>query len=280
MVKERAAPPKIADYSQASIKNAVREIGLFGKLTAYPIFTGIGFGAAGFLFTDLWILFALAGLGVAVGSGNAISSMFFRKHIIARDYIRDLQKKMELEHRRLKTNLRDNLEGCTRLSDSEELALKGLRQFDKIEQKFKNVHDLLQDKLDHGELTYGRFLGAAEQVYLKVLDHLNEVAATLKSSATIDVGYINDELERISRNENSEDVDQSQVDALEERRSLKKNQLAKVDKLLAENEICMTKMEVSSASIASMKTGHQFSEADYNSAVEQLTNIAKRSEQL
>ena len=54
-------------------------------------------------------------------------------------------------------------------------------------------------------------------------------------------------------------------------------QLDKVNQLLTNNEEAMTALEEATAAIAAMHTGGKFSDADYESAIAQLQEIAGRA---
>ncbi len=89
----------------------------------------------------------------------------------------------------LKTAQQEKLK--TLEDDFEELAFEqGAAQLRLLRDKIDNLAEVLKRRLNAGELTYGRYLAMAEQVYLSALDNLNEAAVALRSVSTIDSDYI------------------------------------------------------------------------------------------
>jgi len=257
----------VKEYSQAAINKAVREIGLYGLGTLLPIVAGVSVAWIAWLF-NLAFLFWFASVAV-IGIIFACVNLFIRKHTVANKYIRKLQQEMLRQQEQVKKDLAKGLKECSEISGCAELADQGARQFKSMEEKYDNVHELLQQKLDSGELTFGRFLGAAEKVYLNTLNNLNQVVATLKSAGTINVEHIKGQLDRTNGKE---------VNTLKERLQLHDDQLADVRDLLAQNEESMTQMEVTSMSVAKMSTGHRFTDVDHDRAMQELTEWAERAD--
>ena len=269
--------PSVSDYSQLSIKKAVRDTGLFHTLTLYPAAIGAGSAFLGLLFSPAWFWVAIGGGGL--GIGNALFNLVVRKDAVASKYIKKLQKQMLDQQRQLKMTILKDLQEELGHEDLADLSAQAQDQFQNMEIKYDNIHDLLQRKLDQGEMTFGRFLGAAEQVYLTVLDNLSQIAASLKSASSIDIRRIMTQLARFSSNGDRSDDEKRQIDALNQRLRIRKDQLSNVNQLLADNEEAMTKMEVSSAEIAKMTTGHKFTEVDLDTALGQLVDMANRAKE-
>ncbi len=81
--------------------------------------------------------------------------------------------------------LEAGLEECKSIKGMEAYAGQGVDQLRNVQVKFDNIRDLLNMKLRAGEISLGRFLGAAEQVNLRVLDNLKSMVGLLKSAGSI-----------------------------------------------------------------------------------------------
>ena len=128
-----------------------------------------------------------------------------------------------------------------------------------------------------GHAVFGRFLGAAEQVSLSVLDNLKRVVSILKSAASIQPDKIKKRLAMLSAKKEKSREDQAQEDALKQRLTLWNEQLRKVDRLISNNEKAMTEMEQVSATVAEWQTDGQFAAVDFESAIAQLHELASRA---
>jgi hypothetical protein len=268
------APPRPEEYLNAAIQKAVVQTGLKHPVTLYPLALGISAGVVGVLFNLPVLLGAAVGLGV-VGPAWAVLQIFFRHEAVGSQYLARLHKKQKQYEAFLIGQIETGLKQCARTAELKEKADTGIMQLRSIQLKFANVKDLLGMKLRTTEITYGRFLGAAEQVSLSVLDNLNTVASLLKSATSIEPRYIQDRLKEIDSQENQTKEDEDQRKSLQERLTLWNSQLQKVDQLMAKNEEAMTEMERISAAVAQWQSGRKFAGSDLESAIKQLHALAQ-----
>ena len=113
-----------------------------------------------------------------------------------------MNKKLKLFEEDVIKSLQENLEGCTAIKGAEQHARQGAEQFKRMQEKYQNVRELLEQKLSSGELAFGRFIGAAEQVYLSTLDNLKQAVTIMRSAGSIDPVYINERLKHLEVNQN------------------------------------------------------------------------------
>jgi hypothetical protein len=78
-------------------------------------------------------------------------------------------------------------------------APQGAQQMQKLAPLLDNLRAVLNRRLSAGELTYGRYLGAAEQVANSVVDNLRDVDVTLRSIRSIDANAIGERLNHLRR---------------------------------------------------------------------------------
>jgi len=266
-------PPRPDEYLPATIQKAVINTGIKHPLTIYPVAFGISCGAVGWLFqiSNLY----LAALGLALlGPIWAIGQIFLRNESLGSSYLKELNRKQRNYEKYLKTHLASEFKECKQTKGLEDSALQGMEQLESIQTKHANVQELLEMKLNTGEITFGRFLGAAEQVTLSVLDNLKRAAGILKSAASIQPDYIKERLQAIDQKKDRSPEDEDQAEALENRLALWDEQLAKVNRLIASNEEAMTEMEKISAAIAEWRTDDSFASTDFESALTRLQALA------
>ena len=76
---------------------------------------------------------------------------------------------------------------------------EGVEQVRMLRQKYQNLAEVLRRRLDAGELTYRRYLGMAEGVYLASVENLQDVAISLRSISTIDPAALRLKIEDLKK---------------------------------------------------------------------------------
>lgn len=266
-------PPAPDEYHPGAIQKAVIQYGLKHPVTIYPIALGISTGIIGALF-NLPLLLGVALVVGLVGPLWGVSQLFFRHDALGSRYLDSLHHRQKQYEAFLIDQIEAGLKNCCQKADLSSKAETGIAQLKSIQVKLENVQELLSMKLKPTELTYGRFLGAAEQVALSVLDNLNTVVSLLKSAASIEPGYIEERLQSLQGTANPTQAQEDQYMSLKDRLELWNSQLTKVDQLMARNEEAMTEMERISAAVAQWQTGRKFAGSDFESAIKQLHALA------
>ncbi|WP_028582443.1 hypothetical protein [Desulfogranum japonicum] len=264
---------QVNDYSRKAIRREVVREGLTHWLTLYPTAVGIPIGLAGFLFHMPVLYFGLVGT-LTLSLASAIIHVFFREETIGARYLERLSKKIKAEETRALASLQEDLQACRQQVVGGEHAVQATEQFARLQRKYENVRIVLDKKLQRGELTYGRFIGAAEQVYLRGLENLKQLVVVLQSLSSIDTEYIRTRLDILNMKTKRDSADVKEQETLHNRITLMENQLALVNQLLTVNEEAMTALEETTAAIAAMQTTGTTSHEEYDSAILQLQEIA------
>ncbi len=244
-------------------------------LTLFPLATGAGLGFIGWLF-NVPVMYYGAAAGGIVGFISGIIMVFFMHDSLGKKYIAELNRRQKKYERHIKRMLKRELVECLAIEGAEDYAVQGQGHFEKIDDKLKNVKELLDLKIDKSELTYERFMGAADQVVLSVLDNLKDVVTTLKSAGSIQVSYIDERLAGLEKMPDNDDKEK-QKDALLKRLALRNTQFDKVTALLTKNEVAMTEMENISAAVSEWQTDDSFAEIDFESAISRLQELAEQA---
>ncbi len=268
--------PDLDNFSTASIKRAVRNESLLHPLTLYPAAVGMLTGLAAVLY-DFPLLFLGMGSFLAVSATTSVVNYFFREETISGKYLEKLTREFRNKRRILLKTLRGDLKQCAAITGAEQYGGQGYEQFSRVEKKYTRLKELLKKKFSAGELTYGSYLGAAEQVYLSVLDNLLKIVSQLQSAETIDPEYIDARKQELHSLSQVTKADEREFEALQKRLDLRESQLQQVNTLLTENEESMTIMDETIAAIAELQTGKGLAATDLQTAMDRLREVAGRT---
>ncbi len=267
--------PSVRDYLPGTISKKVYSRGVTHPLTLYPFAIGAGMGVIGFMF-NIPMLYIGAAAGLFTSTLCGIVMIFFMHDKISRKYISELNRRQKNYEQYIKRMLKKELAECLEIEGAATFAVQGREHYDMIDEKLRNVKEILDLKIEKSELTYGRFMGAADQVVLSVLDNLKDVVTTLKSAGSINADYIQDKLVNLEALPDGDDKD-VQKGALLKRLDLRNSQLGKVTALLTKNEVAMTEMENISAAVSEWQTDDSFAEIDFESAISRLQELAEQA---
>lgn len=155
-------------------------------------------------------------------------------------------------------------------------APQGTEQLRKLRPLLGDLREVLNQRLDSGEVTFARYMGAAEQVYLSALDNLRDVDVALRSVQSIDSAAIGQQLEQLRKPDRPSAAQQQRIDSLVERKNLVDRQYKRVDDLLTQNESAITALLNAATAMANAET--QASAAvDADTAMAELERLAARA---
>lgn len=267
----------IGDFSKASVEKAVLAATLQHPLTLYPIAVGVvGVVAVVLLIPSFdWLLVAIG--AITLGVSCWIVNFFFRSELYADRYMQSLHDELIRQRQLRLESLHDALEACQTVPGAESLAAQGRGQFVRIREKFDNLTTILDQQLNRRELTYHRYCGSAEQVYLSVLDHLREVVTLLQSIRAIDPSYIRQRRRALLALASLTPTDEEEIRILDDRDKLYTQQLERVSVLLTQNEAAMTTLDQTATALADMKTVKGHAAVDMETARQALEALAQRA---
>jgi len=150
-----------------------------------------------------------------------------------------------------------------------------IEQLDALLSKRQSLINVLQRRLDAGELTYARYLSTSQQVFASALDNLHEVAVAYESISTIDETYIDRRLAELVDDDSDVDAATRERDTLERRRDLRATQRRRIAQLLAQNESALTALDRTTTALADVPIGKQPEDAD--AAMAALEELADRA---
>lgn len=268
--------PDLDRFSEKAIQRAVRNESVLHPLTLYPTALGMLSGLAALLYDLPLLLLGMGGL-LAVGATTSVINYFFRDKAISADYLAKVTAELNKRRARVLRTLRKDLQKCMSIRGAETYGVQGSEQFDRVEKKYQRLVAQLGKKFSKTELTYGSYLGAAEQVHLSVLDNLMKVVSLLQGAESIDPAYVDARKKQLQSLDRVTDADEREFEALQKRLKLRENQLQQVNTLLTENEESMTVMDATIAAIANLETGKGLADNDLPTAMQHLREIAQRT---
>jgi hypothetical protein len=259
------------DFSPKAVSRAVLRGTLSRPYVLYPVAAGIlGVVAAAVLGPTLPFLLT-AGAGALLGLGAFGFDYGVRRDKLASDYVRRLHEALAGRVEETIAALHHELEQAGHR--------EALDQLERLQRSFAACENLLQRKLAPGEMTYNRYLGMTEQVFLAGLDNLRQIVDALHSTSTIDVRRSMQRLEELDRASRLSEAQRRERTALLERMDLLRRQRDKVDIWLAENEQALTQMDHVMAAIAAMETATDQAKMDMGPALEELQGLIDRAHQ-
>jgi hypothetical protein len=262
-----AAP--MPDLSKGAVDKAVLAGALQHPAVVYPAAAGVigGLGAAVLTASPLMIA------GAAVGGGIAVLALgvnyLFRRDYFATRYLEAAHQNLVEYRKALLATLEQDLVQVK--------AKEAIAQLERFSDKLRTFEDVLDDKLDPGEITFQRFMGIAEQVYLSGLDNLRQVASARKGAGAVDETYIRSRIKQLKSGDGPElsKAKKDEVASLEKQLEIATKHSGSVEALLAQNEQALAQMDAALAAVAEMKTGS--ASVGMETAMADLQHIASRA---
>lgn len=261
-------PQRSPDFSPRAVARAALNGTLQRPHVLYPTAIGILGGFAALLLGPSTFFIVPAIVGGAVGVCAWLFEYVFRRDSHARNYVQSM-------HRTLAGRVDDTM----RVLGHELNGLKfeaGIAQIDRLRDKYAAFAELLRRKLDPEELTFTRYLGMGEQVFLGGLDNLARISDALKGVSTNDIKDIEERIRDLKADGIDSNAQDQEEAALRARLTLMEQQREKIFGWLAENEAAMTALDRVMAGVAEMNTT-QSATMKMEDSMKELQALAKRA---
>lgn len=257
------------DFSPQAVSRAVLGRTLQKPHVLYPTAIGLLSGLAAAVLGPTLVFVAPAAIGLGLGVGGWALDYTLRRDKHAADYLKRLQEAVAGRV----------AESVARLGrEFGELRFEpGLAQMRQLQAKFDALEGLLRRKLDPREMTFARYLGMTEQVFLAGLDNLTRIADTLRGLSAIDAEHVRRRLHVLANDGVESALQDREAAALGERLALLERQREAVDQWLAENEQAMTQIDHVMAAIANLDTSAGHAAMSMESAMSELRRLTERA---
>ena len=260
---------KANPLSKQAIKQAILTNSVQHPLVLYASVTGVLALLSGSIFNlgSLPVMFATVAMFIAIGgwgfqyfaNGDAYSKVYFEK----------IHRRLAHEKKQKITTLKQQLNDVD--------SLKGIKQLELVENKYRNFEDILNSKLSPTEMTYSRYLSMAEQVYLAVLDNLDHLYLTLKSISAVDKTHLTESLYHLEDNNSA--TAEKERKTLNKRLHLYEQQQTKTATIMLANEHALTELDQVSTQMASVQMNKGRADLDLDQAMDALHHLAERTDQ-
>lgn len=258
-----------ADFSPQAISRAVMKSTAQKPYVLYPVAVGLLGGMASLLLGPSMLFVVPAALGATIGLGAWAVDSTLRREAHASEYLNRMQEILSGRVDRaigvLEKELRETGSG------------QGAGQLERLRAKYQAFEELLRRKLDPNEMTFRRYLGMTEQVFLAGLDNLKRVSDTLKGTSAIDEAHVRNRIRELAARDTLNESEQREHSTLKARLELLDSQRARVQAWLSENEAAMTQMDNVMAAIAAMDTAQAHAVMGMESAMQELELLAERA---
>lgn len=254
--------------SPAEVRWQVMKTAFQRPLTVYPATLALLAALFALAVSSGPVVLALIAAGAGFALGNGFWQSVVRGRRNASDVMRRYADRLEGERLRAIAKLRADLE-----ENGDDAGLQQIRLFN---DKFRNFVDVLNRKLKPTELTYNRFLGIAEQVFLAGLDNLEAASLAHKSVSAVDIDHIDGELVRLAAEQDA--ASRQRVAELQTRKTLRAEQLARVEQIKLDNEAALTQLDRVTAEIAGIDTARTRADVDLEAAMNELGRLIARAD--
>jgi hypothetical protein len=268
--------PTLKDFSEGATKKAVLAYSIQNPLTLYSTGVGILGSLAVGLFGVALVPASIAVGGISIGALSWAYNYLLRSDKIAARYAATLLRNLESHREQVIAKVTRDLTALSGNATLDEFASQTLKQFKMISTSFETIRSTLSDKLKTTEVTYGRYISSAEQVYLAVLDNAVTIASILKTLNQVDTAYIQERLNALQMLSNPDEADRQEHQTILERSQLYEAQISKVNALITKNEIAITEMGKMSVALADLRTARGQASVDLESAIGEMEQLAKR----
>ena len=264
------AATRLPDLSKKAVDWAVLSGSLQHPAVVYPAAAGVigGIGAAVIAASPMMLTGAVVGGGIALLSLGV--NCVLRRNYFATRYLESAHTAVVAYREAVLEELVTDLK--------EHKATEALAQLDRFGEKIRAFEDVLDDKLDRQEITFGRFMGIAEQVYLSGIDNLRQVAVARKSVAPVaDEQYISRRIKFLESQASPSAAQKAELAGLKQQLDVRRQTLAQAEDCLAQNEQALAQLDVALAAVGKMKTGSSQSNVGMETAMSDLQQIARRA---
>jgi hypothetical protein len=264
--EQRKGRRSLPDFSHRAITRQVVTATAQKPYVLYPLAVGL-LGGLSALLLGTSLLPALIGGGVGIAAWIFDNTLRRERH--ANDYVSKLHEMLECRTQASLASLEAELKEVGESG--------GYEQLKRLKQKYETFDSLLRRKLNPSELTFGRYLGMAEQLYLGGLDNLNTITHIRRGLNAINPSHIQRRVDQIVRDGEVDASEEQEMQALSRRQALMLQQREQIAALMAQNETAMTKLDEVMASIAALNLGDRRASMDIEEAMQELDTLARRS---
>ncbi|SDK73404.1 hypothetical protein SAMN05421823_103410 [Catalinimonas alkaloidigena] len=261
-VDEVFKPVTYADLSPGALRRARRQHA-FGHWTfRYSLVAVASSLVAMGLFGMSEILFFLAASSSTLSAASVSWNYLANPDEVESRYVERIQRQLAQQTQERRTQLRAYL--------TEYNGQRGLVQMESLQKQFDALVEMLQTKFETTELTYQRYYGIAQEVFLASIDNLSEVALSLQSIDGIDVF-------EIQRRLKAPILMPGEREALQKRLALYEAEKRDIEQRYLENERAQTQIAETTVAISNIDVSNKEARLTMEEAMRELVELTKRA---
>lgn len=259
------------DFSSQSIKREVHKSTAQNPLVLYPMAVGLLAALSAVVFGPTSWLLGAGLLGISGGAGAWFYHSVIRRDIYISKYLRQLRLELGQQVQR-------SIQRLEKILQQNHMD-KPLNQLQRLKNKFSIFEDMLKSKFDENEITYERYLGMTEQVFMAGLDNLQKSADIAKGLSAINKQHLEKRLSELKSQDQLDPSVQKELEALLARNQLVELQENKIQQYLTQNEQAMTQIDKLMAAIASLEnSSSRRATMEMEDAMQELSRLADRAQ--
>ena len=258
------------DFSEAAAQKAAFSETIQHPLTLMPPALAImgAFAAGLFTAASAPVLGLIVGGGVVIGSANWVCRFFGGRDAYMQKHYDELHKRFEKLKADKADTLADDLkeQGCS----------QGSEQVAQFESKFENLRQVLERVLSPTELTFSRYLTAAELVYTSGIENLERIITITTTIADISRNELERRIVKLSARTDRASADERTLKTLKDRAKLYDDSKIEIDGLLARNEEALTAIDQAGVAVGKINSSSANASGNLELAMGDLINLISR----
>ncbi|KJG01976.1 hypothetical protein [Photobacterium angustum] len=227
---------------------------------------GLLSGVAGVLFSSSELFMVIVGVSFFTLTGClffVLNRSVIGKHKAMLKIIEQLRTETRTKREQMSESIKT---GLIKFKKS-----NALHQLNQLKEKFETFNSVLNLQFDNDEMTHGRYLTTAEQLYLGAVDNLRSYMILCHSISAIDIKHIERQLKK-------KELPEDTKNTLSQRLAIYQSTAEEMDDILAANEQVMTKIDEVTSSLGSIQTREGLGEVRLNTAMQEIQVLINRTE--
>jgi len=262
--------PMKYDFSQKAIKNALVQRANHHWSLKYSVSFIGGTLLFGTLFGFTYPIFLVILSTFGFSAISWVYNMFISAGNFEKSYVKNLQDKIREQTKVKQLTLKVNLLQYDCLNGAEQLV--------QFQTKFDILVDIIKSKFDETQLTYNRYYGIVQEVFLSGIDNLSDVVVAYVTLTSIDVSYIKKRLKKLKNDKTDNLIVKKELTALQNSLKSFEHQQQKIKSLLSENAVALGQLDETVVAISEIsRIKDKDSQVDMEDSMRQLQQLTKRT---
>lgn len=152
-----------------------------------------------------------------------------------------------------------------------------LMQLERSVEKFERFIEILSNKFDPEELSYSKFFITVEQVYVAILDNLDNIKNRLHGIGGKDYSYLLDRLDEFERMEKMTQSELEEKSTIRQKKGMVKQEMKKIHEILSTTESVISSLDRILLETSSLKTSSSKLDISGTHAISELEQLIKNA---